>query len=255
MKHSTLLKTRAGALLLAGLSAATILLGGCSDLKYADPNPKQRFVFPGEQPPMAQTPAPLAQAPAVAVPGAPAPAPAPPPGTNLLPKDASVSNPDRVGFIRIGDSISVAFADLPPAVVIQESRMRIGEDGKITLHLNQTVHAAGKTARQLEQEIRSLYVPKYYNYMTVTVKSDERWYFVGGEVKNANRQVYWGPITVLRAIDTAGGFTDFASRSDIELTRQDGKKIKINYRKALKDPKLDPEVYPNDQIYVGKRTF
>jgi polysaccharide export outer membrane protein len=158
-----------------------------------------------------------------------------------------------VGLIRVGDTVTISFSDLPPQVVINPVQMRIGEDGNVTLHLNQTVQAAGKTARALEQEIRSLYVPKYYNYMTVTVKTEERFYFVGGEVRNPNRVLYFGPITVLRAIDTAGGFTDFANRKKIELTRQDGKKIKINYAKAVKDAKLDPEVYPNDQILVPKR--
>ena len=166
-----------------------------------------------------------------------------------------MTNLGAVGLIRVGDSITITFADLPPNVLIPESRMRLAEDGNITLHMNFTVKAAGKTARQLEQEIRTLYVPKLYNYMTVTVKTEERFYFVGGEVKNPNRQMYFGPITVLRAIDTAGGFTDFANRGKIEITRQNGEKIKVEWKKAVKNPKLDPEVFPNDQIIVHRRFF
>jgi hypothetical protein len=37
------------------------------------------------------------------------------------------------------------------------------------------------------------------------------------------------------------------------MTRQGGEKVRINYKKALRDPKLDPEVYPNDQIIVHRR--
>ena len=69
----------------------------------------------------------------------------------------------------------------------------------------------------------------------------------------SNRQIYTGPITVLRAIDSAGGFSDFANRNNIELTRQTGEKIKVSWKKAVKDSKLDPEVYPNDQIIVHRR--
>jgi protein involved in polysaccharide export with SLBB domain len=65
-----------------------------------------------------------------------------------------------------------------------------------------------------------------------------------------------GEITVLRAIDTAGGFTDFANRKNIELRRATtGEKVRVNWHKAIKDPKLDPQVYPNDQIVVHKRFF
>jgi len=160
-----------------------------------------------------------------------------------------------LGLIRVGDSITVTFSDTPPNVRIEPIQVRIGEDGHIPLPLNQTIQAAGKTVRQLEKEIVDLYVPKFYKQMSVTVKTEERFYFVGGEVRNPNRFLYAGQITVLRAIDTAGGFTDFANRKRIELTRQDGRKIIVNYQKALKDPKLDPEVYPNDQIVVPRRLF
>ena len=131
-------------------------------------------------------------------------------------------------MLRVGDTVTVNFTDLPPPY-IPESKIRIAEDGNITLPFNISVHAAGKTARQLEQEIRSEYVPKYFNYMTVTVKTEERFYFVGGEVKVSNRQLYFGEMTVLRAIDTAGGFTDFANRKKIELRRANGQKFTINW--------------------------
>jgi protein involved in polysaccharide export with SLBB domain len=60
---------------------------------------------------------------------------------------------------------------------------------------------------------------------------------------------------VLRAVATAGGFTDFANRKKIELRRHNGEIIKVNYKDAIKDPRKDPLVYPNDQIIVGKRVF
>ena len=224
-----------------------LVLAGCGGGKYASPNPRERFVFPGEEGglPAAQT------APGQPAPGVPAPTVQAPAGALLSTLGTNAGG--SVGGIQVGDSITVNFTDLPISVPpIQPYVSRIGEDGNITLHMNVTVKAAGKTARDLEQEIRTNYVPRYYKNLTVTVKTEERFYFVGGEVKMPARQPYFGRITVLRAIDTAGGFTDFANRSKIELTRHNGQKIKINWKKAIKDPKLDPEVFPNDQINVPK---
>jgi protein involved in polysaccharide export with SLBB domain len=62
-----------------------------------------------------------------------------------------------------------------------------------------------------------------------------------------------GEMTVLRAIDTVGGFTDFAKKTRIELRRANGEVHVINWDKARKDPKLDLKVYPNDQIMVPRR--
>jgi protein involved in polysaccharide export with SLBB domain len=79
---------------------------------------------------------------------------------------------------------------------------------------------------------------------------------VGGEVRNPARQIYFGDgMTVLKAIDTASGFTDFANRDKIELRRANGQKFTIKWKKALQDPKLDLPVFPNDQITVHKRMF
>ena len=77
---------------------------------------------------------------------------------------------------------------------------KIKEDGTITLLLNQTFKAAGKTRGELEKEIRERYVPRLLQYMTVTVKQQDRWYYVDGEVKSPNRQIYNSRITVLKAI-------------------------------------------------------
>ena len=89
----------------------------------------------------------------------------------------------------------------------------------------------------------------------MSVKPEERYYFVGGEVKIANRQMYIGRMTVLRAIDTAGGFTDFANRKKVEVRRAGGQKLSVNWYDAVKDPRKDPEVFPNDQIIVHKKLF
>jgi protein involved in polysaccharide export with SLBB domain len=62
-------------------------------------------------------------------------------------------------------------------------------------------------------------------------------------------------MTVVGAIDTAGGFTDFAKRSRIQVTRASGKKMTVDYYKALKNPDKDIEIFPGDMIFVPKKLF
>ena len=112
----------------------------------------------------------------------------------------------------------VNFTDVPPPGLL-EIKTRIPADGMITLHYNVRVKALGKTIDELQRDIRAAYVPSLYVNLTANVKTDERAYFVGGEVRTPNRMVYQASMTVLRAIDTAGGFTDFANKKKIELRR------------------------------------
>jgi polysaccharide export outer membrane protein len=157
--------------------------------------------------------------------------------------------------LRIGDSLTVTFTDTPTP--IPPFQQKIKGDGTITLALNQPFKADGKTVGDLEKEIRAFYVPDYYKYLTVTVAPDvsTRWYYVDGEVKSPARQIYYNRITVSKAIASAGGFTDFANRKKVRLTRVDGRTQIVNCVKALTKPSLDLEVYPGDKIYVPRKVW
>jgi len=79
---------------------------------------------------------------------------------------------------------------------------------------------------------------------------------VSGEINdktgNAGHLPYTGKTTLLGAISAAGGFTDFAAKKRVQLTRQDGTILFEDCVKALKNPKLDLEVFPGDKITVDK---
>ncbi|HYV31169.1 MAG TPA: SLBB domain-containing protein [Candidatus Binatia bacterium] len=213
------LRGRERALGLGLISCAVVLLAGC----FSDPNPHDRFVFPGSDPP-GQAANGLAATP-----------------------DSGAS----FSGLRKGDLITVTFSDVPlPGIVPQI--INIPDGGIVTLPYNVHVLAAGKTTTELEKDIRDAYVPALFVNLTVTVKAEKRAFFVDGEVKQSGRQEYIGEMTVLRAIGTAGGFTDFANRKKIELRRQGGQKFFINYYKALDDEQLDLPVYPNDHIVVKR---
>jgi polysaccharide export outer membrane protein len=187
-------------------------------------------------------------------------APAGVPGTAPVSKPAAVlaatssAGPEPEVF-RVGDSLTIIFMDTPTSTAPTEEKIK--EDGTITLILNQTFKADGKTRGELEKEIRARYVPDYFKYLTVTVKRDvnTQWYYINGEVKSPARQIYASRITVLKTIASAGGFTDFANRKKVRLTRLDGRTMTVNCRKALENPALDLEVYPGDTVHVPRRLW
>jgi protein involved in polysaccharide export with SLBB domain len=147
----------------------------------------------------------------------------------------------------VGDLITVRFADTNQ---ISPQEERIKEDGTITLPLIGAVKAAGKTPEELQREIHELYGPRYYQPSWVPGVRVQRIYYVGGQVNQPGRQVYLGPTTVTKAIESAGGFTEFTRGTRVELTRNDGKRFIVNCIKAAKDPSLDLPVYPGDKISV-----
>ena len=222
------------ALSAGGLLVAVWLWAGCASNPNDSLNPSKRaMVFPGD---------PTRSSTDIATTGQPPAVPADP---------ALQSDPSK---LIVGDLLSITFSDVP-APGLQEIRTRIPSDGYITLHLNVRIKAAGRTIAELQQEIRKAYVPSLYVNLTAVVKTEERFFYVGGEVKVPNRQMYLGNVTALRAIETAGGFTDFANRKKIQLRRASGETLTINALKAEKDPSLDPQVLPNDHITVPRSRF
>lgn len=158
-----------------------------------------------------------------------------------------------------GDIITVDLQGTP-TLMPQLPPMTLSGEGKINLpYLDASVPTIGYTPHELEDIIRARYVPKYFTHISVTVTPGARYYSVSGEVNDktgqAGKLVYKGKTTVLGAIGEAGGFNDFAAKKRVQLTRQDGTILFEDCVKALKNPKLDLEVFPGDKIFVDKETL
>ncbi len=151
----------------------------------------------------------------------------------------------------VGDLVRVVFSGITDP--IQPHEERIKDDGNITLPDIGAIKADGKTPGELQKAITDAYVPDYYKRLTITVSSDRRVYYVGGQVRQPGRQEYIGTTTVTKAIQSAGDFTDFSDRRKVVLTRADGKTLTVNCLKAARDPALDPPVFPGDKIEVPMR--
>lgn len=155
----------------------------------------------------------------------------------------------------VGDSLTVS--GLTPSGVPENFppvTQRVSEDGTVNLPLIGSVTAVGKTAEQLQKDIHTRYVPKYFPDLSVIVKGDVAYVYVDGEVHAAGKVEYPGEMTIVKAITSAGGFTDFAKQTKVRLTRGNHTEI-INVKRAVTDPKYDVPVYPGDKIHVPRRLF
>jgi len=172
--------------------------------------------------------------------------------TNQTTLPAKSGSPDSE-TIKIGDSLTVVFSDINPQPPAFTDSVR--GDGNIKLLMDHSFMAANKTRSQLEKEVHDFYVPNYYRYMTVTILPKDQFYWVGGEVKGANRFQWVGPTTVTRAIQSAGDFSDYARKRHVKLYRVDGKIDTVDCVEALKNPALDLQVFPGDTVKVPRRTW
>jgi protein involved in polysaccharide export with SLBB domain len=165
-----------------------------------------------------------------------------------LPKVTSAPDNPEVDFekMRPGDEIVINFAKPDGKQFSFAGKVR--DDGTITLVSNKVFNAAGKTAREFEKDVFCFYGPSLYQ----TVVTDPPPYFVAGEVKTPGKQPFMGPITVLQAIESAGGFTDRAMKRKVKVVRGDGRLLFVNCFEAA-DARLDVQVYPGDRIFVPKR--
>lgn len=130
-------------------------------------------------------------------------------------------------------------------------------DGKISLPLLNDVQAAGLTPMQLSGVIADG-LKKYINDPQVTVSVSEinsRRIYVTGEVTRAGAFPLLPNMTVLQALSSSGGFTQFARLKNIYLLRiEDGKQVKLpfNYKEAVngKKPEQNVLLQPGDVIVV-----
>jgi protein involved in polysaccharide export with SLBB domain len=173
--------------------------------------------------------------------------------TSAAPADVVYSTGDRTDIFRVGDLVNVVFSGTSELIPPHEERIK--EDGTITLNYIGPIKAAGKTAGELQREIRTFYVPRIYrDSLNVTVRSQLRVYYVGGEVRSPGPREYIGETDILKAIQAAGDFTDFANKRKVQLTRN-GKTQVIHAPRALTNPAENVAIYPGDRIHVPRRFF
>lgn len=130
-------------------------------------------------------------------------------------------------------------------------------DGKISYPLIGEIPAAGRTVKELQDDI-SKRLEKFVTDAAVTVillKAQHYKFFVTGKVNKPGEFIVGRPTTVLQAIAMAGGLTPFASPGNILVVRKVGgqdQTFLFNYKQVAKGQFLDQNItlMPGDVVVV-----
>ena len=168
---------------------------------------------------------------------------------------AEPSRPSTETRLRVGDQIQVRLETGGQVTApSQLYDLIIDENGQISLPLVGQVPAAGKTTSELSEGIQSRYVPRFFVRCSALVVTAARFFYVGGEVKSAGRFQWTEDVTLIKAINTAGGFTDYANRSKVEVIRE-SVKVVYDYEELRRNPAKDAPIRPGDSIWVVRSLF
>lgn len=156
--------------------------------------------------------------------------------------------------LRPNDSVVIR---LDTAAGREEHVKTVDEDGSIELPFVGKIKLSGLTVTQAQEVVRKLYVPRYYSYMTVTVMlQTQRMIYLSGETRGGQGggMPYRDDLTVYRAIQASGGFSEFAKKREVVLTRN-GKQMIVDCVEIEKHPELDIPLLPGDILMVPKSNF
>jgi len=130
-------------------------------------------------------------------------------------------------------------------------------DGKISFPLLDDVQAMGRTPIELKKEIEKG-LKKYVDAPVVTVVIKDpgsQKFYILGEVTRTGEYNLYKNLTILQAFAIAGGFTEWASKDEIILFRNEGSResiIRVDYKDIIKGEgfKQNIPLKANDTIIV-----
>ena len=176
------------------------------------------------------------------------PAPVAAPSAPVVSPDATSSNTYR---LRPGDQVVISIKGAQN----QSIEDVVDETGMITLIYLGEFKVDGLTASEVERKVRDAYINGgIFKELYVTAFIPTRRYTIGGDVKSPGPFPINGRITLLQAIPTAGGFTEFANKKEILITRK-GVTTKANYLDIQRNPAKDIEIEPDDVVFVPRDSF
>jgi len=160
--------------------------------------------------------------------------------------------------MRSGDNIEIRLGGVPFEEITQVTGpYTVDTAGFVNMPHIGRIKAAGLTQDELQLAIEKSYRDnQIYTRPTITVSvaTQTRFVNVGGEVRLPQRVPYTPDLSVLSAINAAGGFTEFANQGNVRLLRGD-KVTMVDIRKVRKDPSLDVTLRPGDSVEVVRSLF
>jgi protein involved in polysaccharide export with SLBB domain len=160
--------------------------------------------------------------------------------------------------LRVGDPVEIKIGGVPQEEQLQvNNTYTVDTNGSVNLPYINKVRAQGLTPAQLARNIEQTYRSnKIYTNPTITILMQPmaRFVNVGGAVRLPARIPFTEDITLLAAINAAGGFNDFADQKKVRLLR--GNEVKVyDIRQTRRDPSLDVRLQPGDRIEVPQTFF
>lgn len=163
----------------------------------------------------------------------------------------SANAQSSIGSAGTGGDYQIGPEDVLDIAVWKEKDLQrevlVRPDGWLTFPLVGNIEAAGKTAYQLEQEMRQRlrkYIPD--PVITVSVKKIQGLkVFVIGRVGKPGEYVVGRYVDVLQALTLAGGLTPFAKESNIRVLRKQGNKeivIPFDFGEVKKGKRLEQNI-------------
>ena len=171
----------------------------------------------------------------------------PPSASDLL----ASSRPYLVGPF---DTLSIDVFGIPE---LSREQVQADASGSISVPLVGNVSAAGKTPDQLAREIDQMLRGQYVRNPQVSVNLVEtvsQVVTVDGQVIKPGVYPVVGNMTLVRAVATAGGLSEFADLRDVVVFRTvNGQRMAGLYNiDAIRSGAYDdPQVYANDTVIVG----
>ena len=158
------------------------------------------------------------------------------------------------------DSYVIGASDVLSVTVWKQKELSgtllVRPDGMVSMPLLGDVQAAGLTPLQLGDRIQAK-LKKFIQDPEVSVvltQINSKVIYLLGEVGKKGPVQMTPGMTLLEAIASAGGLTDFANSKKMYILRDEGEKhqkIPVHYKKALKgDPAFNLVLHPGDTIVV-----
>ena len=160
--------------------------------------------------------------------------------------------------LRIGDPVEMKLSGVPNEEQVQVNNMyTVDGTGSVNLPYINKVKAEGMTPSQLAATIENAYrSAKIFTNPTITIlmQPTARFVNVGGAVRQATRVPFTEDMTLLTAINAAGGFNDFADQKRVRLLR--GSDVKVfDVRQFRRDPSKDVRLQPGDRVEIPQSFF
>ncbi|MEP6602342.1 MAG: polysaccharide biosynthesis/export family protein [Spartobacteria bacterium] len=160
--------------------------------------------------------------------------------------------------LRIGDPIELKIGGVPAEEQAQvNNTYTVDTAGFINLPYINKIKAEGLPPAQLARSIEEMYRSnKIYTNPNITIlmQPASRFVNVGGSVRTPSRIPFTEDMTLLAAINAAGGFNDFADQKRVRLLR--GSEVKMyDVRQFRRDPSQDVKLQPGDRVEVPQTFF